>query len=371
MALKVSWLHGEAACQGRPTRAEQRVKKRDTPPEVHPGEGLARDGDVQLVLFAEHLYLAQGRPGGNVLGGCGLHAGQERADKKGKKHGSRVSFWSVILCARSSDGAAGLVPIASALEKNAPGYRLSWWQGGLDAQGSSRVAFVQEGAGDGVIAGERRGLCRGDVLVLPPGFDLRASGLAGLCVALPEGTDVAHLPRFLRPDHDAGFTDQPGGCAEDEKAYRRILLTWDRENGPHELRALNCHRVRMWDSLSHYHDPVNGFDEFYLVQGVEPGAQILSGPAEPIVGEEAVDGESARGLLQAMTPRVGDLIHIPRGTVHRALGGVLAQVITVPGFVPGAEIGVDHHLRRIAERLGLDATSLPYREASSMGPVVR
>ncbi|HIG85595.1 MAG TPA: hypothetical protein EYQ25_00990 [Planctomycetes bacterium] len=274
----------------------------------------------------------------------------------------------MIQCARSSDGAAGLAPIALALQSSAPGYGLAWWQDGLTAPDSTSIAFVQDGEGEGILLGETQTIARGDVLVLPPGAELNANGLSGFCVSLPFGTDASHLPGFLRPDQDPAFTDQPGGCAEEESAYRRILLTWDKANGPHVLQALNCHRVRMWDSLSHYHDFQNGFDEFYLVQGVEPDAKIWTGPAAAICAEEvtAVDG-----LLRPTTPRVGDLIHIPRGTVHRATGGVLAHVITVPGFVPGAEIGVDHHLRRISERLGLPPGTLPYREASSDGPVVR
>ena len=51
---------------------------------------------------------------------------------------------------------------------------------------------------------------------------------------------------------------------------------------------------------------------------------------------------------------MGDLIYLPRGTIHRGVWGVLAQVITVPGFKPGAEIGVDHHLKKINTNLGLE-----------------
>jgi len=70
--------------------------------------------------------------------------------------------------------------------------------------------------------------------------------------------------------------------------------------------------------------------------------------------------------MQKHALSVGDLVYLPRGVVHRGLGGVLAQVITVPGFIPGAEIGVDHHLRRINEQLELEGpTAIPYnREAS-------
>jgi len=47
-------------------------------------------------------------------------------------------------------------------------------------------------------------------------------------------------------------------------------------------------------------------------------------------------------------------------------------VITVPGFVPGAEIGLDHHLRAINERLGLvGAEALPLHAAGAERPIVR
>ena len=71
-------------------------------------------------------------------------------------------------------------------------------------------------------------------------------------------------------------------------------------------------------------------------------------------------------------PEVGDLVYLPRGTVHRGFGGVLAQIITAPGFRPGAEIGVDHHLRAINGRLGLTGEdALPFREASASRAVVK
>jgi hypothetical protein len=54
------------------------------------------------------------------------------------------------------------------------------------------------------------------------------------------------------------------------------------------------------------------------------------------------------------------------------VGGVLAQVVTVPGFKPGFEVGVDHHLRAINERLGLEgAGALPFQEAASEGPLIK
>ena len=51
---------------------------------------------------------------------------------------------------------------------------------------------------------------------------------------------------------------------------------------------------------------------------------------------------------------------------------MLAQVITAPGFRPGAEIGIDHHLRAINESLGLEGDdALPYHAAGSEVPIVR
>ena len=60
------------------------------------------------------------------------------------------------------------------------------------------------------------------------------------------------------------------------------------------------------------------------------------------------------------------------GRGHYQRSRVLAQVITVPGFRPGAEIGVDHHLRAANERLGLAGdAALPFNAEASLAPVVR
>ena len=64
--------------------------------------------------------------------------------------------------------------------------------------------------------------------------------------------------------------------------------------------------------------------------------------------------------------------HPSRGVIHRAVVGVLAQVVTVPGFKPGFEVGVDHHMRAISERLGLEGEdALPLQQSSSVGPVIK
>ena len=69
---------------------------------------------------------------------------------------------------------------------------------------------------------------------------------------------------------------------------------------------------------------------------------------------------------------VGDLVYLPRGTVHRGVDGVLAHVIAAPGFVPGTEIGVDHHLRRINGLLGLKGEdALPFHVPAAEAAVVK
>jgi len=77
-------------------------------------------------------------------------------------------------------------------------------------------------------------------------------------------------------------------------------------------------------------------------------------------------------LFQRNALQVGDLVYLPRGVIHRGLGNVLAQVITVPGFVPGGEIGVDHHVKKINYRFGLNAqNALPYNKEASEKAVIK
>jgi hypothetical protein len=216
-------------------------------------------------------------------------------------------------------------------------------------------------------------LGKGDVVVLGPDQALQLDApLALLVFSVPEPVGGA-VPSFLRPDHDPALTDTPGGCATDEKAYRRVVLTWLDENGPFRFRALNCHRVRMTDSFSHYHPEDGGFDEMYLVQGVEPGGRLYtSSMVAEIERPDEVPAERIPDLVTETPIEDGDLVWVGRGHMHRAVGGVLAHVITVPGFVPGSEIGLDHHLRALDDRL--PATSerrVPYHADASHAPVIK
>lgn len=265
-----------------------------------------------------------------------------------------------ILSASLADGASeGFAALRDAFVLANPGYDLAWHPGcrALPAAGRDRVLFVQGPAArtTAPTVGDALLLRTGEAWQLPD--DGRVDLLAfTLPMSLPEV-----LPAAIRPDWDPRITDTPGGCATEGDAYRRILLTWRPEVGPYVLHALNAHRVRIDDSFSHYHPVDGGFDEFYLVQAAPPDARLVTSTDVAAIEAEAVDRERARSLLDARPLRAGDLVYLPRGTMHRGLGGALVQVISVPGFVPNTEIGVDRHLWAINRRLGLaGADALPF-----------
>lgn len=288
---------------------------------------------------------------------------------------------SAIRVARLGDGGTSLAELRAAFRKRNPRHDLEGEPTlkELLANDSSRVVFVQ-GAGSVPAQLHSAGgktceseLAVGDIVLVRPGERLElGSSIAALVFTVPDPLPGA-LPTFIRPDWDPRITDTPGGCAEQEGAYRRILLTWSEAVGPYTYHGLNAHRVRITDSFTHYHPPEGGFDEFYLVQLAPPGARVLV--SEDVVGIEAPQqmtrGRAAR-VIRSLPLEVGDLVYLPRGTAHRGLGGALVQVITVPGFRPNAEIGLDHHLLEINRRLGLSGEDmLPYNTPASSGAVVK
>jgi hypothetical protein len=271
-----------------------------------------------------------------------------------------------VLVARTAnaDGdEAGLRKLRAAFVASNPGYDLFVE---LDATRVTRdaptVLFVQVGQGlarvahDDARAPSGSAVAVGDVVLLRTGETLDCAPAIGVVgFELPDALPL-DLPTFVRPDWDPLITDTPGGCATETGAYRRMLLTWLPENGPYVLdvdRALNAHRVRITDSFTHYHPIQGGFDELYLVQMVQPGARLLTCDDADAVEQESVTRERAGELFDVHELAVGDLVYLPRGTIHRGLGGVLAQIIAVPGFVPGTEVGVDEHLRALNRRLEL------------------
>lgn len=272
-------------------------------------------------------------------------------------------------------------------ERN-PGYDMSYLSGvrKVEARDYTQVVFVQEIEGvtnqdvearaainGNSDAPEQSAAIVGDILILREGEAMEADVNMGLLVFKVPKEPENELPSFIRPDWDSNITDVPGGCATEIDAYRRILLTWKKDVGEYIYHALNSHRVRIYDSFSHYHPAEGGFDEFYLVQMVKPGAKIItSEKVDRITDPDDVRESEVDDLIEEYELEVGDLVYLPRGVMHRGLDGVLAQVITVPGFIPGSEIGVDHHLRAINERLGLNGDdALPYNLEHSHEAVVR
>jgi hypothetical protein len=265
---------------------------------------------------------------------------------------------------------AGFEALRASFAANNPGYDLHYHAGccELGAVDQDRVVFVQ-GPADRAAAPTV-----GDVLLVRAGERWRLDGdgeVDLVSFTLPEPLP-AELPPIVRPDWDPKITDTPGGCATEGDAYRRILLTWKPEVGPYILRQLNAHRVRIKDSFSHYHPVDGGFDEFYLVQQAPEGARLLTSRAVEAIEARAVDAQQAETLIASHELHVGDLIYLPRGTMHRGLGGALVQVISVPGFVPRSEIGVDHHLWAINKQLGLTgAAALPFHVVAARTQVVK
>jgi len=282
---------------------------------------------------------------------------------------------------RADGDAAGFEALHRVFVESNPGYDVAWHSALdlLDPCPRPRVLFVQSGEGGGAIFGPGAGpeipseLTVGDLVLLHPGEGLRCYQPMGALVFTTPDPLPPDLPGYIRPDWDPSITDTPGGCAEEEGAYRRILLTWLPEKGPYIYHSLNAHRVRITDSFSHYHPIEGGFDELYLVQMVQPGARLLTSERIAAIEDpESVTREHAATLLDVHVLEVGDLVYLPRGTMHRGLGGVLAQIISVPGFLTDCEVGVDHHLRAIDERLGLEGPeALPYHESASDGPVIK
>ena len=257
-----------------------------------------------------------------------------------------------------------------------PGYQIDFLKGVKKVASSDlkRVLFVQEGQPEITLStGLSSEVTVGDILMLSPGVSLEADSALSLLQFIVPSAFPSEVPSIIRPDWDPNITDVPGGCATETNAYRRILLTWKKEVGEYLYHDLNAHRVRIMDSFSHYHPVDGGFDEFYLVQMALPDARIItSNDVDLITNPSKVTRDQASKLLHTTSLKVGDLVYLPRGVMHRGVGGVLAQVITIPGFIPGSEIGVDHYLKAINESLNLDKDhALPFHADGADSPIVK
>lgn len=269
----------------------------------------------------------------------------------------------------------GFKAIKAAFEARNPGYELDYFSQtqNVSPVNRPRLAFMQTGGGTANLGTESSKISVGDIIYLAPETSLTVDSLVDLLVFIIPEALPDDIPPFIRPDWDPSITDAPGGCATETNAYRRILLTWEGKNGQYLYHALNAHRVRIANSFTHYHPKEGGFDEFYLVQMVRPKARIItSEKVNRITEPTTVREEEVPGLLQETSLQVGDLVYLPRGVAHRGIDSVLAQVITVPGFIPGSEIGLDHHLKAINDNLSLEGNkALPYHEEAAQTVVIK
>lgn len=310
-------------------------------------------------------------------------AGTDGADAEPVPRPARAEVVRAHLFDGDAEGHAAFARVKEHFEAGNPGYSMEFLAAATEiaADAASRIVFVQTPIEEAPAAAEIHAgagttgteLHVGDIAVLRPGERLTVEpAIAALVFDVPDAPGE-NVPATIRPDWDPDITDVLGGCATETGAYRRILLTWLKDNGPYTFHGLNAHRVRITDSFTHYHPADTGFDEFYLVQMSNDEDRLLTSyRVEDIESPETMTPELAERLFDVHEVRAGDLIYLPRGVIHRGLGGVLAQVITVPGFRPGTEIGVDHHLLAINERLGLEGEdALPYNVEASTEAVVR
>ena len=263
--------------------------------------------------------------------------------------------------------------IQTTFATNNPGYSMDYihQSNSIIKNNDNRIVFIQQGGGTMDINGHGSSkFSVGDILALRPGDQIYADSLfSALVISSPDAFPKS-IPSFIRPDWDPGITDVPGGCATATNAYRRILLTWKESVGPYVYHSVNAHRVRIMDSFSHYHPKTGGFDEFYLVQMAAPTAKLITSHKVDLIENNSILTKSnSETLLESHSLKVGDLVYLPRGVMHRGLGNALVQVITVPGFIPGAEIGVDHHLLSLNRRLGFSA--VPFNKEASSKAIVK
>src|SRR5690625_3857567 len=165
-------------------------------------------------------------------------------------------------------------------KKRNPGYDMEYLSNTreVEPRDYTRVLFVQAIEGvtnqdveaQAVIIGtsgsrEESPAIVGDILILRKGEKMESDVETGFLVFKVPDPPENELPSFIRPDWDPNITYVPGGCATDIDAYRRILLTWKKDVGEYIYHAINAHRVRIYDSFSHYHPVQGGFDEFYQI----------------------------------------------------------------------------------------------------------
>ncbi|NQU48268.1 MAG: PmoA family protein [Planctomycetes bacterium] len=301
-----------------------------------------------------------------LLATVALDGGLQASESLPQKTHSQPSSAQAML-AKLGDSASGFAELRASFERRNAGHQMQWMPAAEKFECTDpAVVFVQSGTGKVQLPAGTSEFSVGDILCLKVGQTCSFNPPADLLIFRLPKPIAAGLPSLIRPDWDENITDTPGGCATEGDAYRRICLTWLGKNGPYLCHQINAHRVRIHDSFTHYHPIKGGFDEFYLVQEAPPGARLLvSEKLEIMLDPKGLTAEKAADLMREIPLHKNDLIYLPRGVVHRGLGGAVVQVITIPGFVPGAEIPVDEEIQSINRKLKLkDAKALPYHRGT-------
>ncbi len=141
--------------------------------------------------------------------------------------------------------------------------------------------------------------------------------------------------------HVSTVSDGPwqGTSLNDLWADRRRDL-WNGDEAPPQfpwlIKWLDCHdrlsvQVHPNDALAQrlLGEPF-GKTESWVVLHAEPGAEIFAGLKSGVTREELIAHSRAGTIadcLHRLTPRAGDCLHIPAGTVHAIGGGVVVAEI--------------------------------------------
>ena len=180
-----------------------------------------------------------------------------------KKHmltETKVQQGPVIFANLNQGKSVNFNAISQVFAESNPGYNMDYihQEFKISASNENRVVFIQAGGGSAVLnKGSKSKFSIGDIVLLRPSQSIQTdSSFSALVISTPDEIP-ARLPTFVRPDWDEKITDVPGGCATENNAYRRILLTWKESVGPYVYHSVNAHRVRIRNSFSHYH-PIKG-----------------------------------------------------------------------------------------------------------------
>ena len=241
---------------------------------------------------------------------------------------------------------AGLATLRSMFRQRNPGYDIEYMAGvsHIPSARTARIVFVQEEtAGRSsypAMVNERHSETGGgDIIVLRSGESLDTKHAMDFLMFTVPSDLPDELPTFIRPDWDERITDTPGGCATETGAYRRILLTWLEKNGPYILHGrstpIACASPIPSRTITRSRAASTSSTSCRWCSRADDsssaGTRVQN--RSSLTGSLSIDGAKSR-CSRTHALEVGDLVYIPRGIIHRGVGGVLAQVITDPRLPP-------------------------------------